>query len=151
MGLELQRIFREKLEALPMPEFVSSKFTPAATKKSARTTPIARASSLSTGIMLTSGVAQIQMVPSPGPEVPVLVPAMASFGGGKKERRASTRPVKAPSRDLPDASKRRPGAQMRFCQQVIKELFNKKHAAYAWPFMKPGGTVRARVSHCSGR
>jgi hypothetical protein len=56
--------------------------------------------------------------------------------GIKKERRLSTRPVKAPSRDLPDA-KRRPGAQLRFCQQVIRDLFHKKHSLYAWPFYKP--------------
>lgn len=44
MGEELQRLFHEKLESMPTPEFVSLKFTPAATKKSARTavTPAAR-------------------------------------------------------------------------------------------------------------
>ena len=38
--------------------------------------------------------------------------------GIKKERRSSTRPVKAPSRDLPEPTKKRPGAQLRFCNTV---------------------------------
>ena len=26
---------------------------------------------------------------------------------------------------------------MRFCNEILRELFNKRHSAYAWPFYKP--------------
>ena len=26
---------------------------------------------------------------------------------------------------------------MKFCNEVLRELFHKKHQAYAWPFYKP--------------
>lgn len=59
-------------------------------------------------------------------------------------RRESGRPIKKPSKDLPDTaqhvSKARKGKlseQMRYCSSILKELFAKKHAGYAWPFYKP--------------
>lgn len=27
--------------------------------------------------------------------------------------------------------------QMKYCSQILKELFAKKHASYGWPFYKP--------------
>ena len=26
---------------------------------------------------------------------------------------------------------------MKYCNEILRELFNKKHSAYAWPFYKP--------------
>ncbi|CAN7992440.1 unnamed protein product [Ixodes pacificus] len=80
-------------------------------------------------------------------------------------RRESGRPIKKPSKDLPDtqqhSSKPKKGKlteQMKYCNSILKELFAKKHAAppgpssnarrlsprrarprlgYAWPFYKP--------------
>ncbi|XP_068687592.1 bromodomain-containing protein 3-like isoform X1 [Montipora foliosa] len=58
-------------------------------------------------------------------------------------RRESTRTVKKPNRDLPEEpqmarGKKKPlSEQLRYCSNIIKELFSKKHAAYAWPFFKP--------------
>ena len=26
---------------------------------------------------------------------------------------------------------------LRFCNEVLREMFNKKHSSYAWPFYKP--------------
>ena len=59
-------------------------------------------------------------------------------------RRESGRPIKKPSKDLPDTvqhvSKARKGKlseQMKYCANILKELFAKKHAGYAWPFYKP--------------
>ncbi|XP_029185046.2 bromodomain-containing protein 3-like isoform X2 [Acropora millepora] len=58
-------------------------------------------------------------------------------------RRESTRTVKKPNRDLPEEpqmarGKKKPlSEQLRYCSNIIKELFSKKHATYAWPFYKP--------------
>lgn len=27
--------------------------------------------------------------------------------------------------------------QLRFCQTILKDMFSRKHQAYAWPFYKP--------------
>ena len=35
-------------------------------------------------------------------------------------------------------SKKRPlSVQLRFCQQILKDMLSRKHQAYAWPFYKP--------------
>ncbi|KAJ7339448.1 Bromodomain-containing protein 2 [Desmophyllum pertusum] len=58
-------------------------------------------------------------------------------------RRESTRTVKKPNRDLPEdpqasRGKKKPlSEQLKYCCIITKELFSKKHAAYAWPFFKP--------------
>lgn len=59
-------------------------------------------------------------------------------------RRESGRPIKKPSKDLPDTAqhvskpkKGKMSEQMKYCSQILKELFAKKHAGYAWPFYKP--------------
>ncbi|XP_013774474.2 bromodomain-containing protein 3-like isoform X3 [Limulus polyphemus] len=58
-------------------------------------------------------------------------------------RRESGRPIKRPSKDLPDVqniTKPRKGKlseQMKYCSTILKEIFAKKHAGYAWPFYKP--------------
>eukprot|EP00731_Ephydatia_muelleri_P035582 Em0137g14a len=59
------------------------------------------------------------------------------------QRRESTRQVKRPRMDLPgeDLSllgKKQPvTTQLRFCSTLLRDLFSKKHAAYAWPFYQP--------------
>lgn len=59
-------------------------------------------------------------------------------------RRESSRPVKAPRKEVPDSvvlppvpkRVRQISDQLRHCQTILKEIFTKKHAAYAWPFYK---------------
>lgn len=81
----------------------------------------------------------------------------------KIARRESGRPIKKPSKDLPDTQldlmirgnksgikeqhpaktkKGRLTEQMKYCNSILKELFAKKHAGYAWPFYKPVDAVR---------
>ncbi|XP_035228460.1 bromodomain-containing protein 3-like, partial [Stegodyphus dumicola] len=88
------------------------------------------------------------------PEVtPPREPKMAKVA----TRRESGRPIKKPSKDLPELpgdrcldnetslckqpsvkpKKGRMSEQMKYCNTVLKELFAKKHAGYAWPFYKP--------------
>uniref|UniRef100_A0A1A8HVU2 Bromodomain containing 4 n=1 Tax=Nothobranchius kuhntae TaxID=321403 RepID=A0A1A8HVU2_NOTKU len=72
-----------------------------------------------------------------------------------RPRRDSSRPLKQPKKDSlqPDsqhhlvggletgatvASKRQ--EQLRFCSRLVREMFSKKHVAYAWPFYKPVDT-----------
>ncbi|KAF8782174.1 Bromodomain-containing protein 2 [Argiope bruennichi] len=66
-------------------------------------------------------------------------------------RRESGRPIKKPSKDLPELpqssakpKKGRLTEQLKYCGTVLKELFAKKHAGYAWPFYKP---VDAKMLH----
>ncbi|GIX87803.1 hypothetical protein CDAR_82812 [Caerostris darwini] len=58
-------------------------------------------------------------------------------------RRESGRPIKKPSKDLPELpssakpKKGRLTEQLKYCNTVLKELLSKKHGGYAWPFYKP--------------
>lgn len=76
-----------------------------------------------------------------------------SYGGGMpsdaakiSNRRESTRQVKKVNKDLLDVqqpipSTSRPKERLReslkACNEILKELFSKKHSTYAWPFYKP--------------
>ncbi|XP_048346264.1 bromodomain-containing protein 4 isoform X3 [Sphaerodactylus townsendi] len=59
--------------------------------------------------------------------------------------RRETRPVKPQKKDVPDSqqhvveksSSNKASEQLKYCSGIIKEMFAKKHAAYAWPFYKP--------------
>ncbi|XP_068808614.1 bromodomain testis-specific protein [Struthio camelus] len=53
-------------------------------------------------------------------------------------------PNKLLKRDLPDSQqspkilkKVQLSEQLKHCNEILKEMFSKKHAAYAWPFLKP--------------
>ncbi|XP_036423380.1 bromodomain-containing protein 4 isoform X2 [Colossoma macropomum] len=72
-----------------------------------------------------------------------------SKSGKTLPRRESTRPAKLPKKEAPDSQHHVafgvPGGahspkqqeQLRYCAGIVKEMFAKKHAAYAWPFYKP--------------
>ncbi|XP_021259762.1 bromodomain testis-specific protein isoform X2 [Numida meleagris] len=55
-----------------------------------------------------------------------------------------TIPKKLLKKDLPDSQqspkvlkKIQLSKQLKYCNEILKEMFSKKHAAYAWPFLKP--------------
>ncbi|CAH1786181.1 unnamed protein product [Owenia fusiformis] len=60
-------------------------------------------------------------------------------------RRESNRQIKKPKKDLVDEQaqhstknkKGRLSEQLKYCSNLTKEMFAKKHATYAWPFYKP--------------
>uniref|UniRef100_A0A2K6GBE2 Bromodomain-containing protein 2 n=1 Tax=Propithecus coquereli TaxID=379532 RepID=A0A2K6GBE2_PROCO len=59
-------------------------------------------------------------------------------------RRERDRPIKPPRKDLPGSQQQHQSSkkgklseQLKHCNGILKELFSKKHAAYAWPFYKP--------------
>lgn len=70
-----------------------------------------------------------------------------STGAGRSKpstRRESGRPIKKPSKDLPDTAQHittkkrgKMTEQLKYCLSVVKELLGKKHQSYAWPFHKP--------------
>lgn len=51
--------------------------------------------------------------------------------------------MKPPKKDVPDSQQHmvekssKVSEQLKYCSGIIKEMFAKKHAAYAWPFYKP--------------
>ncbi|KAG8184570.1 hypothetical protein JTE90_007686 [Oedothorax gibbosus] len=68
-------------------------------------------------------------------------------------RRESGRPIKKPSKDLPELpqsalkpKKGRLTEQLKYCSTVLRELFAKKHAGYAWPFYKPVDAKMLKLS-----
>ena len=63
------------------------------------------------------------------------------------EEKKPARQIKKPIKDMPDAlpqhsskPKNRMTEAMKACNEIIKEMFSKKHSAYAWPFYKPVDT-----------
>ena len=57
------------------------------------------------------------------------------------------RQIKKPMKDLADMlpqhsskPKNRMTEAMKACNEIIKEMFSKKHSTYAWPFYKPVDT-----------
>ncbi|XP_007229120.3 bromodomain-containing protein 4 isoform X1 [Astyanax mexicanus] len=72
-----------------------------------------------------------------------------SKSGKTLPRRESVRPPKLPKKEAPDsqhhvnyvvpagAHSPKQQEQLRYCLGIVKEMFAKKHAAYAWPFYKP--------------
>lgn len=72
-----------------------------------------------------------------------------SKSGKTLPRRESTRPSKQPKKEAPDSQHHLaftapvgPNSpkvleQLRYCSGIVREMFAKKHASYAWPFYKP--------------
>ncbi|XP_067315652.1 bromodomain testis-specific protein isoform X2 [Pseudorasbora parva] len=59
-------------------------------------------------------------------------------------RRGSGRPIKPPCKDLPESPpqhqvgrRTKLSERLKYCCAILKEMFAKKHSAYAWPFYKP--------------
>jgi len=67
--------------------------------------------------------------------------------GEPGEEKKPARQIKKPVKDMPDTlpqhsskPKNRMTEAMKACNEIIKEMFSKKHSAYAWPFYKPVDT-----------
>ncbi|XP_055077452.1 bromodomain testis-specific protein [Periophthalmus magnuspinnatus] len=80
--------------------------------------------------------------------VPPVLPKAEGFSQGEPStmgllRRGSGRSIKPPNKDLPssDVKKGRLTEQLRGCNDILKELFSKRHYAYAWPFYTPVDAV----------
>ncbi|XP_035806639.2 bromodomain testis-specific protein isoform X3 [Amphiprion ocellaris] len=58
-------------------------------------------------------------------------------------RRGSGRPIKPPKKDLPvfEGNRARLSEQLKFCNDILKEMLSKRHYAYAWPFYTPVDAV----------
>ncbi|KAG7460317.1 hypothetical protein MATL_G00219910 [Megalops atlanticus] len=74
-------------------------------------------------------------------------PAASESKPGKTlARRESGRPAKQPRKEAPDsqhhlglggAHSPKQQEQLRYCAGIVRDMFSKKHEAYAWPFYKP--------------
>lgn len=57
-------------------------------------------------------------------------------------RRGGGRPIKPPKKDLPAEDKKvRLSEQLRYCNDILKEMLSKRHYAHAWPFYTPVDAV----------
>ncbi|XP_058258798.1 bromodomain testis-specific protein isoform X2 [Hemibagrus wyckioides] len=63
-------------------------------------------------------------------------------------RRGSGRPIKPPRKDLPESPQQHQvgrraklSERLRYCSGILKEMFAKRHSAYAWPFYEPVDAV----------
>ncbi|KAI3369086.1 hypothetical protein L3Q82_026053 [Scortum barcoo] len=58
-------------------------------------------------------------------------------------RRGSGRPIKPPKKHLPafEDKRVRLSEQLRYCNDILKEMLSKRHYAYAWPFYTPVDAV----------
>ncbi|NXV94670.1 BRDT protein, partial [Calonectris borealis] len=73
---------------------------------------------------------------------------------GENERMISNKLLK---RNLPDSQqspeilkKIQLSEQLNHCNEILKEMFSKKHAAYAWPFLKPVDVASFSLSENQG-
>ena len=97
---------------------------------------------------LKKGVKRKADTTTPTSNTPYDSPGLVLHSVGKvakiSSRRESGRQIKKVVKDLPDtlpqhSSKPRDKLResMKACNEVLKELFSKKHSGYAWPFYKP--------------
>ncbi|XP_069795301.1 bromodomain-containing protein 3-like isoform X2 [Narcine bancroftii] len=60
--------------------------------------------------------------------------------------KVTSQSIKSPAKDLPDSQQQQAGKKEKImeyfqdCNSILKEMFAKKHAAYAWPFYDPVDT-----------
>ncbi|XP_072199112.1 bromodomain testis-specific protein [Excalfactoria chinensis] len=66
-------------------------------------------------------------------------------------------PKKILKKDLPDSQqsprvlkKIKLPKQLKYCNEILKEMFSKKHSAYAWPFLKPADVVSHSLGEKKG-
>jgi bromodomain-containing factor 1 len=61
------------------------------------------------------------------------------------------RAIHPPKRDLPHPGskpkKKKHQVELKFCELVVNEMFKKKHAAYAYPFLHPVDPVALNIPH----
>lgn len=89
-----------------------------------------------------------------GSESLVSSAGQANTGRSKPStRRESGRPIKKPSKDLPDTAQHitvkkrgKMTEQLKYCLTLVKELLGKKHSSYAWPFHKPVDAVALNLA-----
>lgn len=74
--------------------------------------------------------------------------AAAAALAAEEQLRASGRQIKRVTKDLPEYQpqhkskpKGRLSESLQACNEILEELFGKKHAGYAWPFYKPVDTT----------
>ncbi|XP_040573332.1 bromodomain-containing protein 2 isoform X1 [Lepeophtheirus salmonis] len=71
-----------------------------------------------------------------------------SANADEVNRRESSRQIKRVTKDLPDnppppnlgKSRQKLSESLKACNEILKEIFSKKHVGYAWPFYKPVDT-----------
>ncbi|KAL8303172.1 hypothetical protein RB600_006874 [Gaeumannomyces tritici] len=100
-------------------------------------------------------VPAVSASPTPAPSKPAVDKALSSKAGegSTLARRDSTkdddrpkRPIHPPKKDLAyeakGSKKKKLSPELRFCEDVLKELMKPKHQAINWPFLNPVDEVR---------
>ena len=86
---------------------------------------------LPAGLKLPPGLTVSKPEPGPSPVPgPVSVRRESGISAGKKA-------IKEETGEASHRSKARLTEALKHCNEVLRELFSKKHSGYAWPFYKP--------------
>lgn len=119
MALALKKFQDDQLKQMPMPELEVVRPAPKKRRSSAALTAAHELASGEAAHTVTAVAASLVQDPT----------------GASGSRRASTRAVRPP-RGLPGTFANS-SRQMRHCLEIIRDLHQKKHYDYAWPFYEP--------------
>ncbi|KAF0306455.1 Bromodomain-containing protein 3 [Amphibalanus amphitrite] len=114
--------------------------SPSATSDPQASAPATAPHKVNKGVKRKADTTTPAMAGPPEPPFAASEPKVAKLGN---KRRESGRQIKKLVKDLPDSqvppgkSREKMQDSMRACNEILKELFSKKHSAYAWPFYKP--------------
>ena len=120
--------------------------TPAATNNS--TNLVNNAQTPSGGVANASAAAKKKPQGVKRKQADTTTPPSAFDANNADERRESGRQIKRVTKDLPEYAPQhsskprgRLSESLKACNEILKDLLSKKHAAYAWPFYKPVDTT----------
>jgi len=161
MAQTLEKLFLTKIAMMPKDEVDLAPPAPKEKVKKPMSTPSGGATKTPMTPAVTSSTASVDL------ETSSQVDNDSDFSQPKKKpqgvkRKADTttadtmldgdekkppRQIKKPLKDIPDSlpqhsskPKGKTSDAIRACHEIIKEMFNKKHSSYAWPFYKPVDT-----------
>jgi len=144
---EMKVSFDKQMEKVPGPEVVES--SPAEKKKKAILPPPAKVPARRESRSSLPGTARSPVSTASTPTFalnPLGVPSIrrdSTIDGRPK------REIHAPSRDLPFGNekpkKKKYRNELKFCEEVLTEIANKKHSKISWPFMYPVDPVALNI------
>uniref|UniRef100_UPI00358FDFD2 bromodomain-containing protein 2-like n=1 Tax=Myxine glutinosa TaxID=7769 RepID=UPI00358FDFD2 len=136
MTQTLEKHFLQKVVEMPQEEIEMAPTKKCVEQKADTTTPTTTA--------ITANAEHLSKEPSEQMKVPVDARGDSHKAAKIPARREGGKPIKSPKKDLPDweqqyqmSRKGKLSEHLKYCNGILKEMFAKKHAGYAWPFYNP--------------